>query len=91
MTARLGRRTLGGALVASASWTEADLGSIGSEHMMSFAASNHDVPAVSPSGQLATPRASRVEAAQALALLVGTFGILLGLAVVVGTPLAAIR
>jgi hypothetical protein len=91
MTARMARRTPGGALVASASWTAAELGSVGSEHMMNFAASNHDVPTVSSGGQLATPRASRRDAAQALALLLGTLGILFGLAVVVGTPLVGIR
>jgi hypothetical protein len=57
--------------------------------MTAFAASNHDAPGMNAAAPL-TPRASRGEAAQALVLAVGTLGILFGLAIVVGTPLAGI-
>jgi hypothetical protein len=90
MTARLGRRTVGDTLAASASWTVAELGTVGIEHMRPFAASNHDEPAMGAGGLLATPRAGRRDTAQALVLLLGTLGALLALALMVGSPLAGI-
>lgn len=61
--------------------------------MTSFAASNDEVSTLGAGTgyALASPRTNRSDAAQVLALVLGTLGILFGLAIAVGTPLAGLR
>ncbi len=78
-------------LPAGPSWTLGDAVGLGRAHITSIA-EDHPVGPTAVSGDLlATSHASRRDTTQALTLLLGTLGILLGMALLVGTPIASIR
>jgi hypothetical protein len=59
--------------------------------MTTFASPDHDAPAVQGARLVAVKHASRRDTLEAIGLLVGTLGILLGLAVMLGSPFASLR
>jgi hypothetical protein len=79
-------------LPAGASWTMTDAVALGTAHITNFpTASRHAESAIGMDGLVATPHASRDDTTQALTLLLGTLGILFGLALLAGSPVPGIR
>ena len=59
--------------------------------MTTFTAPDHDAPLIDVARFVAVPRASRRDTLEAIGLLLGTLGILLGLVVVLGSPFTSVR
>jgi len=91
MMPRPGRPVLALGLAPGASWTAADVAAIGSEHMTNLVADRHDRPIAGPGGRAPTPHATRRDTVQALSLLLGTLGILFGMALLIGSPIGSFR
>jgi hypothetical protein len=59
--------------------------------MTTFAVPDHDAPAIDLARLVAVTHSSRRDTLEAIGLLLGTLGILLGLALVIGSPFTSVR